>query len=250
MRIRAALFDLGNTLVSYYQPTEFLPILRRSLDACQLTLGQHGPLSHDARTSLLHQALELNQERADLAVWPLEERLRKLFGDHAPEAAMTERLAKAFLGPILATARINSEALPLLAALKQRRVKTAIVSNTPWGSSADTWRAELERHKLLDAVDAVVFCMDVGWRKPHPMPFRRALELLGVAAENAVFVGDDPIWDVQGADGAGLRTILLTERRTAPESTAATVAASLPDVLVKIDGMNQKGRSPVRPRPS
>jgi HAD superfamily hydrolase (TIGR01509 family) len=246
MRIRAALFDLGNTLVSYYQPPEFMSILRRSLDACLLTLGRE-PLSHEAQTSLLHQALELNQERADLAVWPLEERLRMLFRNYAPDVLMTERLSGAFLAPILSTARVNGDALPVLAGLKQRGVKTAIVSNTPWGSSARAWRAELERHDLLDAVDAVVFCMDVGWRKPHPTPFRRALEILGASADDAVFVGDDPIWDVEGADGAGLRTILLAGHAAAQGAGAqATVAASLPDVLAKIDGMNGEkcGRGP------
>jgi HAD superfamily hydrolase (TIGR01509 family) len=245
MRIRAALFDLGNTLVSYYQPSEFMPILRRSLDACLLTLGREH-LSHEAQTSLLHQALELNQERADLAVWPLEERLRMLFRNYEPDVSMTERLSGAFLDPILSTARVNSDALPVLAALKQRGVKTAIVSNTPWGSSARSWRAELERHDLLDAVDAVVFCMDVGWRKPHPTPFRRALEMLGASAHDAVFVGDDPIWDVEGADGAGLHPILLAGRAVAPAHAQATVAASLPDVVAKIDGLNgeQCGRGP------
>ncbi len=77
MPIRAVLFDLGNTLVSYYQPTDFMPILRRSLEACLLTLG-HTPLGREAQTELVHQALELNQERADLAVWPLEERTARI----------------------------------------------------------------------------------------------------------------------------------------------------------------------------
>jgi HAD superfamily hydrolase (TIGR01509 family) len=245
MCIRAALFDLGNTLVSYYQPCEFMPVLRRSLDACLSTLGRER-LSHEAQTSLLHQALELNQERADLAVWPLEERLRMLFRSYEPDLNMTERLCGAFLAPIFSTARVNSDALPVLAELKQRGVKTAIVSNTPWGSSARVWRAELERHNLLDAVDAVVFCMDVGWRKPHPTPFRRALEMLSASADHAVFVGDDPIWDVEGADGAGLRPILLAGRAADRTPAQATVAASLPDVLAKIDGLNgaTHGRGP------
>src|SRR5215471_527346 len=97
MLIRAVIFDLGNTLVSYYPPSNFLPVLRRSLEACLLTLG-HSPLQREAQTTLLHEALELNQERADLAVWPLEERLRVLFSAYAaPDAAMIERLAAAFL---------------------------------------------------------------------------------------------------------------------------------------------------------
>ena len=119
MPIRAVLFDLGDTLVSYYQPQEFMPILRRSLDACVRTLGLTPP-SGEAQTELLHQALELNQERADLAVWPLEERLRVLFGAYAPamDSEWVERLSQAFLEPIFATAQVSQDALPVLAGLK------------------------------------------------------------------------------------------------------------------------------------
>jgi len=38
------------------------------------------------------------------------------------------------------------------------------VSKHTLGGPADAWRAELERHGLIDKVDAAVFCMDVGWR--------------------------------------------------------------------------------------
>jgi HAD superfamily hydrolase (TIGR01509 family) len=237
MPIRAALFDLGNTLVSYYQPPEFMPILRRSLDACLLALG-HSPLGREAQTALVHRALELNQERPDLAVWPLEERLRVLFSHYTPDTTLTERLCSAFLAPIFSTARVNRDALPVLTGLKRMGVKTAIVSNTPWGSSGRAWRSELERHDLLAAVDAVVFCVDVGWRKPNPTPFRRALEILGASAKEAVFVGDDPVWDVEGANAAGLRPMLLATRAHQSNPAQVTVAASLPDVLAKIDQWN------------
>src|SRR5215470_6467276 len=98
MLIRAVIFDLGNTLVSYYQPANFMPVLRRSLEACLLALG-HSPLQREDQTTLIHEALELNQERADLAVWPLEERLRVLFNAFAPDEPMLERLSSAFLEP-------------------------------------------------------------------------------------------------------------------------------------------------------
>jgi len=104
--IRAALFDLGDTLVSYYQPSEFMPILRHSLEACRLSLG-HAPLGREEQIALVHQALELNQERADLAVWPLEERLRVLFSQDKPDAITIERLSAAFLAPIFARARLS-----------------------------------------------------------------------------------------------------------------------------------------------
>jgi putative hydrolase of the HAD superfamily len=155
-----------------------------------------------------------------------------------PDAAMTERLSHAFLEPIFSTAQVSHDALSVLGGLKRRGVKTAIVSNTPWGSSGRAWRSELARHDLLQAVDAVVFCTDVGWRKPHPTLFRRALQMLGASATDAVFVGDDPVWDVEGADAAGLRPILLASRPQQRGSAQLTVATSLPDVLSKIDQVN------------
>jgi HAD superfamily hydrolase (TIGR01509 family) len=237
MLIRTVLFDLGNTLVSYSQPSDFMPVLRRSLDACLLTLGRN-PLQREAQTALVHQALELNQERADLAVWPLEERLRVLFRDYRPDAAMIERLCAAFLGPIFSTAQVNADALPVLTGLRQMGLKTAVVSNTPWGSSGRAWRSELARHGLLSALDAVVFCTDVGWRKPHPIPFRRALATLEAAPHEAVFVGDDPVWDVEGAHSAGLRPILLTTHEYPVAPARVTFAPSLLDVLSKVKQWN------------
>jgi putative hydrolase of the HAD superfamily len=244
MPIRAVLFDLGNTLVSYYQPADFMPILRRSLNACLLTLG-HSPLAREAHTALVHRALEMNQERADLAVWPLEERLRVLFSHYTPDTTLTERLCGAFLDPIFSTARVSRDAIPVLTSLKRKGVKTAIVSNTPWGSSGHAWRSELARHGLL--ADAVVFCTDVGWRKPHPTPFRRALEMLDVTAKEAVFVGDDPVWDVEGANGAGVRPILLATRAHQSNPAQVTVAASLPDVLAKIEHWNSTANAGPQP---
>lgn len=247
MPIRAVLFDLSDTLVSYYQPPEFMPLLRRSLDGCLRVLGRT-PLGGEARSDLIHQALELYQERADLAVWPLEERLQMLFGPYASlDSELTERLAQAFLEPIFATAQVRHDALHVLLGLERRGLKTGIVSNTPWGSSGRVWRSELERHELLTAVDAVVFCQDVGWRKPHPTPFRRALEMIGVAAKDAAFVGDNPLWDVEGAESAGLLPILLGGNHPLHMSGRAIIVPKLPDVLATVDQLNSTANTGPQP---
>jgi FMN phosphatase YigB (HAD superfamily) len=122
---------------------------------------------------MFERALFLNREQSDYAVRPLAGRLQELFGEFESLDAGSA-LGTAFLKPIFAMARLDPQAVPLLEALRGRGIKTAIVSNTPWGSPADAWRAELTRHGLLDKVDAAVFCMDVGWRKPHRAPFDRA----------------------------------------------------------------------------
>jgi putative hydrolase of the HAD superfamily len=86
------------------------------------------------------------------------------------------------------------------------------------------------RHGLLDKVDATVFCMDVGWRKPHRAPFDRALSLLEVAPADALFVGDDHRWDIVGAQNAGLRPVLLESVVATPRREYLTVP-HLADVI-------------------
>jgi HAD superfamily hydrolase (TIGR01662 family) len=207
---RAILFDLGNTLVSYYKPADFGPILKNIVDDLLRYLAQHGR-SYDS-AAVLAAAHELNAERTDLSVYPLSLRLQKLF--NLDDFAAHEReLVQRFLAPVFATARLDPLALPLLADLRARGFLTGIVSNTPWGSSGDDWRPELKRHGIT--ADAIVFCADCGKRKPDPHIFEVALKQLRVSASEAVFVGDDVRWDVLGARQAGMKAVLLDPAGTA-----------------------------------
>ena len=83
--------------------------------------------------------------------------------------------------------------------------------------------------------------MEVGFRKPHPAPFRRALEALDVSARAALFVGDDARWDVLGACAAGLRPLLVAP--TAPGEApfgGVPVVHHLRDVLKHVAPADQQ----------
>ncbi|MEX0331109.1 MAG: HAD family hydrolase [Puniceicoccaceae bacterium] len=92
----------------------------------------------------------------------------------------------------------------------------------------------LERLPELHAsFDRVVLCggQDMP-AKPHKEGFQRMLSSLGVSAEEAVYVGDDLVNDIQGARGAGILPILLRHRdiqwnRTLPESAGLVWMDSL-----------------------
>lgn len=213
MPTRAVLFDLGNTLVHYYRRGEFANVLRRCL---QGAVGAAALTPANVRADeLFERALELNREAADLAVRPLATRMRELLPGavDATDAAM-DAVCRAFMAPIFACARRDPSAAAVLDALRARGIRIAVVSNTPWGSPGAYWREELDRHELLRRLDAAVFCADVGWRKPHPAPMQRALAELDVVAADAVFVGDDPRWDVEGAHRAGIRPVLISSAGT------------------------------------
>jgi haloacid dehalogenase-like hydrolase len=130
--VAAVLFDLGDTLVSYYRPAEFEPVLRRSLAAMTAVLHE---LPGKRRTfdaeALLERAKAFNVERDDYRVWPLGERLGQLFGLDSVPAEFDHRLTAAFLEPIFSIGRLDPDALEVLRQLRARGLKTAIVSNTP-----------------------------------------------------------------------------------------------------------------------
>jgi putative hydrolase of the HAD superfamily len=56
----------------------------------------------------------------------------------------------------------------------------------------------------------------VGVEKPDPAIFRAALTALGVAAEEALYVGDLYEVDVVGARAAGIEAVLLLPNAAAP----------------------------------
>jgi putative hydrolase of the HAD superfamily len=86
--------------------------------------------------------------------------------------------------------------------------------------------------------DGVVISDELGGRatrKPSPVPFRRALELLGRPAEAVVHVGDRPGKDVAGARAAGVRSVrvrtgeyaAVDDPGAAPWAEAASFAAAV-----------------------
>jgi putative hydrolase of the HAD superfamily len=92
-------------------------------------------------------------------------------------------------------------AAPALAELRALVPVACVTDGDP-----EIQRAKLRALRLEDAFDAIVISDEMGraFRKPHPAPFLRALELLGVPGSAAVHVGDRPEKDVAGPAAAGM----------------------------------------------
>jgi putative hydrolase of the HAD superfamily len=70
-------------------------------------------------------------------------------------------------------------------------------------------RGELHKVGLLDYFDPIVISGDHGYRKPDRRLFQFALYGMGVAAENALYVGNDMHRDIFGAREAGMPTVMF-----------------------------------------
>ncbi len=70
-------------------------------------------------------------------------------------------------------------------------------------------RGELHKAGLLGYFDPIVVSGDHGFRKPDLRLFQFALDGMGVAAENALYVGNDMHRDIFGAREAGMTTVMF-----------------------------------------
>jgi putative hydrolase of the HAD superfamily len=126
------------------------------------------------------------------------------------------------------------DVLPVLRALRAKDCKLAVVSN--FDSRLPGILRDLG---IWGYMDAVVYSSEAGSAKPDPAIFKKALAALGVPAEQALHVGDNPRDDVAGAAAAGIRGLLI-RRDNLPLSGSGSdsVIGSLADLVVRSDGGN------------
>jgi HAD superfamily hydrolase (TIGR01549 family) len=84
-------------------------------------------------------------------------------------------------------------------------------------------------------VDFAVCSEAAGSCKPDGRIFEVALSLAGVAAEEAVYVGDSLLFDVVGANRAGMRSVLLTQAALSVAVPAAGEAGKPDHTIAHLD---------------
>jgi putative hydrolase of the HAD superfamily len=119
-------------------------------------------------------------------------------------------------------------ALELVAQLAAA-VPVALVTNGP----PDIQWLKINQAGIGSYLSAVVISGEIGIGKPDPAVFGHALELLDVAPEHAVMVGDSWERDVTGALAVGMRAVWISNGRPTPRSdTRVSVASGPRDVAV------------------
>jgi len=136
----------------------------------------------------------------------------------------------------------DPEAAALLQALRERGIRTGLLSNTHWPRHwHERW---LERDGVLGLLDARTYTSDLPHLKPHPEAFRAALADVAAACgeppadpRHVVFVGDRPFDDIFGAARLGMRTVLRPHPAVPGyEVTPDASIASLAELLPLVDG--------------
>jgi putative hydrolase of the HAD superfamily len=214
--IKAVLFDLDGTLYD------------RDRLASDLFPEQYAAFADELRGISPERFLREVYEMDDHGYGPKDTGYRALVQSWGLESALAERLLAHFRESYHLHCHLVDDVRYTLDELRRRRLKLAVVTNGP---------SVLQRRKLAVlgieyAFDAILVSEEEGVRKPDAEIFRRALERCSVAAPHeALFVGDHPVADVEGAHRAGLVAVWKHVPYWHPVIIEAPVIHSLREVL-------------------
>ena len=202
---RAILLDALGTLVELEPPA---PLLREQL-AKRFGMALSEAESQRAITAeIAYYRAHLDEGRDAERLAALRRRCAAALHGALPASLRSEIPdPSALLEALLASLRFRpyADVWPALSAYRDCGARLVVVSN--WDVSLHGVLADIGLSRLLDGI---LTSAEAGARKPAPAIFGQALRLAGVAARDAIHIGDSVEEDVAGARAAGIEPVLLS----------------------------------------
>ena len=204
--IKTLIFDFGQTLVNSADGFRTAEKTAQNKIFADMDSNPNEPDWDE----FLHQYRKIRKashQRSDFSRLTIWQTVYQQFG-FEPDCKQLEQwetdywaLVKAQTVPFPETVRV----LQMLAA----RYRLAIITNTQGQKSSENHRIALFP-QLEKFFKVIIVAGESGIPpKPAPEPFRLCLKKLNVAANEAVFIGDDWRIDICGAQNAGIRPVWL-----------------------------------------
>jgi putative hydrolase of the HAD superfamily len=197
---KAVLFDAGNTLIWLDHP-----YIVKTLREHGVETSMEGLMAAEYDTKLLFDQLARASDLDENARGKLffAEIFRRVGLEDSAFPALAQRMFARHAEKNL-WGNLRERTAETLDELKRRGYRLGVISNAD--GRIDPL---LESVGLREHFEIVIDSGLVGIDKPDPRIFQLALERMGVAPEEAVYVGDIYEIDVRGARAAGMRAILI-----------------------------------------
>ncbi len=199
--LEAVLFDWGDTLMRWAWEPE---LLDAGHEAGLRALGREPDPRLTERFRDAYLPLLLAPGTLEEVEYPAL--VRTLLGEEGIEVTDEElaRFLEAEHAAWQPARLLASTTHALLETLHERGLKVGLVSNAV--DPPDLLHRDLVQLGVAERLDVAVFSSEVGWRKPHPAIFERALTALHVDPARTLFVGDTLATDIAGAAALGMHT--------------------------------------------
>lgn len=220
--IRAVLFDMDETLLDRQASL-------RAFAAAQHARHQPALETLPAQT-FVARFLELDDNGA---LWK-DEVYRRILEENGVTGLEPQTLLDEYLADFHRHCRAFPGLAEMTADLTGAGYRLGLITNGLFPFQAHNFQAL----GVTEHFAAVLVSGQEGMRKPEPEIFRRALARLGVSADEAVFVGDNPEADIRGAHGVGMRTIFRPSPFHADAPLADAVCTDLrqlPAILSRLE---------------
>lgn len=246
-RIKAVLFDMDDTLIDWSGvavdvtavETHHLQNVHTHLATLGYSLPSFPEFLTQFRQTMIAAWTEAKKSWAGVSFTQVLQALFTNCGLKTEQIDM-ERVLHAYNWSVLPGVTPFDDTLSVLAQLKNDGYKIGLITN----AMQPMWMRDIElrAYGILDYLDARLTSGDVGFMKPHPFIYWRALELLEAQPEESIFVGDRPANDIAGANDAGLTSVLMAPPHlnrelngVRPNFTIATLSELLP-ILAQLEG--------------
>ncbi|WP_274650159.1 HAD family hydrolase [Paenibacillus humicola] len=205
LQVKAVLFDLDNTLLD--RTATFRLFTEKLLD-------RYGDgASANEREAMIEEIRIADEDGYKNKRELFTELLNSPSIKWSGRPGSAEELMAFYREHYVCSARLMETAAELLARCRPK-YKLGLITN---GRTAIQY-GKIDRLSLRGSFDFIAVSEEAGVKKPDLRIFRLALDGLGVAPEEAVYIGDHPVNDMGGADAAGMRTIWLRRNQPWPES--------------------------------
>lgn len=203
--IRAIVFDFGQTLVD--SAAGFRAAEKETQQRARAVLGLP---DGEEFLSVYREIRSRFHARSDFSRKRILEALFHHYGEE-PDPAMLETWESGYWERVRAMTRIFPEAEESLISLRER-YRLALITNAQ--GQAEAGRHRLGHYpELMGFFEAIVIAGEGGIpAKPDPLPFRLCLDQLGIAPDEAVYVGDDWRIDICGSEAVGMHPVWLRHR--------------------------------------
>lgn len=173
------------------QIEDFIRLLDKKIDKHNETTGGKVPAREMYYRILRETCKDGNNVLHEMAE-SLENESNKLFQLYQPEL-------------------LNVNIIPILEWLKDKGYTINLSSNTGF-IEADTLRIALDGIGLLPFFSFCIFSDEIKASKPSSVFFHEVYKKAGLAKEEMLHIGDNPLTDYKGAKDFGFEALLITEK--------------------------------------